>query len=376
MKKIKILYNILKIDEISLLKRSLKTLNKTGDTIRIEPFKRYGFSGAVILLVHFTQKGGVPFILKIHDKKSIEREYEAIQELNAYYTDTSSIKKPIYGTTKGVLIYNYFSSDGKLDSKTFEDLIYTDKVDETYALEILNTLYFKNINTAYSELKTQKVNWLQNYEWYLRKYESENTINIALNLKGDIEHVVLNNYKFINPILFLKKLDFDEKLNLGPIHGDLHANNIVISEANKPHLIDFAWATKKKHHVLIDFTLMECSLRFALLPKYLCNELVISLDKKLSCFSNPIDCSSCELKQINEKSINQKYICQCCKMVKEIRSHAKSIYKNDDLFNKHYSISLYIMLFGLVQYPQYLKERCILNLGFLSNEIKNFIESD
>jgi hypothetical protein len=373
MKKIKVIYNFLNEEETILIKKCLEKLNKSGDTIRIEPFRRYGFSGAKILLVRFTQKGGIPFILKIHDKESIKRESIAIQEVKSYYIDTLNIQEPLFYSNYGVLIYNYFSSDGKLDSKTFEDVIYKEKVGEIKPLEIIDLLYSGNIKTAYSEYKKKKINWLRNYSWYLRNKKSIKTINIALNHKTTSESIELNGFKLFNPILFLKKFNFNEEIHVAPIHGDLHANNIVISDTKAAHLIDFAWA-HKKHHVLIDFTLMECSLRYALLPKYLCTELVYKLDRQLSIISKPIECHSCPLN--NENGLNRIYLCQCCKLVTSIRNHAKNTYKNDDIFNKHYSFSLYIMLFGLIQYPQYLKDRCIINLGFLSNEIANHFHNE
>jgi serine/threonine protein kinase len=86
----------------------------------------------------------------------------------------------------------------------------------------------------------------------------------------------------LNPILFLKSECFKAKLQatVGPIHGDLHPSNVIIDKNRHVHLIDFAWA-KKRGHVLKDYVLMECSLRFMLFPHYVNLEDQLKVDKLL-----------------------------------------------------------------------------------------------
>jgi tRNA A-37 threonylcarbamoyl transferase component Bud32 len=51
---------------------------------------------------------------------------------------------------------------------------------------------------------------------------------------------------------------------IGPIHGDLHAQNILVDADGTIHLIDFAWSCE--NWKAIDFLMLECSLKFLVAP--------------------------------------------------------------------------------------------------------------
>jgi hypothetical protein len=374
---VKVIFNYLNQEEYELLVKCLKTINKGGDTIRIEPFRRYGFSGSKLFLVFFSPKGGVPFIVKIHKKTSIAKEYSSITSVKNYFEDTQHINPPIYHKNLGAIIYKYFKKNSKLDSSTFEDIVYDIKSQDDDIVKMLDSVYTENRENAYNDCREEQANWLENYGWYLRTTESgisksEDFIDCVLNNNTSNERIIIYGREVSNPISFIKKLNFNEKLLMAPVHGDLHANNIVIDKTNNPHLIDFEWASVK-HHFLVDFSLMECSLRFATLPNHLCTELLLKHDEDLTKTISGLSCTQdCSIK--NEiKDSNKQYICRCCKLINKIRSHARSAY-NSDAFERHYLISLYLMLFGLFQFRQYPKDRCLLNLGFLSTEIQGYLD--
>jgi serine/threonine protein kinase len=201
-------------------------------------------------------------------------------------------------------------------------------------------------------------------------------MNCVLNYNTDNEKIIFMGREILNPIHFIKKLDFKEKLLIAPTHGDLHPHNIVIDENKNPHLIDFAWANVE-HHFLVDFSLMECSLRFATLPNHLSTELLLKHDKDLA-KEIVLHCGgNCSIEKEIWKS-NKQYICHSCKLINNIRNHAELAYVDSSSqsyqFRKHYLISLYLMLFGLFSIPQYPKERCLLNLDFLSKEIQRYLD--
>ena len=50
------------------------------------------------------------------------------------------------------------------------------------------------------------------------------------------------------------------------IHGDLHGQNVVLDGGGNPHLIDFAFTTKLGP-TLIDFTLLEATIRLMRFPR-------------------------------------------------------------------------------------------------------------
>ena len=52
---------------------------------------------------------------------------------------------------------------------------------------------------------------------------------------------------------------------LGAAHGDLHPRNIIVGDIQKACLIDFGWAASK-FPVIVDFVLMEISIKFFYMP--------------------------------------------------------------------------------------------------------------
>jgi hypothetical protein len=52
----------------------------------------------------------------------------------------------------------------------------------------------------------------------------------------------------------------------GPVHGDLHTQNVLIDEREQLYLIDFGWTAERWRAV--DFLMMECSLKFLVTPAH------------------------------------------------------------------------------------------------------------
>ncbi|MDA0183286.1 hypothetical protein OJ997_23445 [Solirubrobacter phytolaccae] len=59
-------------------------------------------------------------------------------------------------------------------------------------------------------------------------------------------------------------LDREERITLGPVHGDLHSQNILVG-TGRIDLIDFGWTNESKWRA-VDFLMLECSLKFLVTP--------------------------------------------------------------------------------------------------------------
>jgi len=66
------------------------------------------------------------------------------------------------------------------------------------------------------------------------------------------------------------------ELNVGPVHGDLHAQNVNIDERLKLYLIDFSSTAYTWRAV--DFLVMECALKFAATPPHAILDDLILMD--------------------------------------------------------------------------------------------------
>jgi SAM-dependent methyltransferase len=71
----------------------------------------------------------------------------------------------------------------------------------------------------------------------------------------------------------------DLTIKKGPVHGDLHAQNIILDTENKLSLIDFGWTGIRWR--AIDFIWLECSLKFVVCTPYAKLEDLIHLEDLL-----------------------------------------------------------------------------------------------
>jgi hypothetical protein len=63
----------------------------------------------------------------------------------------------------------------------------------------------------------------------------------------------------------------------GPVHGDLHAQNVLVDDTGALYLIDFGWCAERWRAV--DFLMMECSLKFLVTPRYADIDDLLEIDQ-------------------------------------------------------------------------------------------------
>ncbi|MCI0536340.1 MAG: hypothetical protein L0Z50_14055 [Verrucomicrobiales bacterium] len=69
----------------------------------LAPLRRVGKSGAKVFLLMF-REGGVPYVAKVHKKREIKREAEAIEQVKTWFSDCRGIFSPHYFGQQGVII--------------------------------------------------------------------------------------------------------------------------------------------------------------------------------------------------------------------------------------------------------------------------------
>ena len=79
----------------------------------VSTFKRYGYSGANLLLIFFNEEPvGLPYILKIAQKSDIEKEYAAIKIMRDFVTDCRlEIDKRFFQNDWGGLLFSHRGTD-------------------------------------------------------------------------------------------------------------------------------------------------------------------------------------------------------------------------------------------------------------------------
>ncbi len=150
----------------------------------------------------------------------------------------------------------------------------------------------------------------------------------------------------------LKKRCLD--VTVGPVHGDLHPRNVIFApkhdaphvlDLKTPHLIDFKWS-RPNGPVLVDYVLMEVTLRFLWVPR---------------CF-DPAEAAAINWDLLDEKGVmrrrrcryepHAKHVERLKVLIPVIRQYAKEVTNKADWFTE-YLCSSFLLLHGLLLYPDY-----------------------
>lgn len=152
-------------------------------------------------------------------------------------------------------------------------------------------------------------------------------------------------------------------------HGDFHLSNIVADDdLLSPCLIDFAW-TETDGHGLIDFTMMESSLRFMRFPRDVNPHLLLEVDRLLaeSLATTPaID----RIRKVKDTKTRTK-LDAMIRSVSVVRDCMQKAYPNTpaETLRLEYNRVLFAILSGQEKFDDFPILRAIINLDFLRREI-------
>lgn len=71
-----------------------------------------------------------------------------------------------------------------------------------------------------------------------------------------------------------------DTFTMGPAHGDLHSQNVLVAEDGHIELIDFGKTTQHAWRA-VDFLMLECSVKFLVAPQHVDVEYLIEIDRLL-----------------------------------------------------------------------------------------------
>jgi hypothetical protein len=247
----------------------------------------------------------------------------------------------------------------------------------TYYKDIITKVYDHCFKCTYSETNVlpQEINLKNKYDdWeYFREKGSEERIQSIISSIPQKDHLFklidyLGEKEIMDPIFALNSL-FNRNHNciLGPVHGDLHLRNIIIDKEDKPHLIDFKWADTNRH-IFLDYVIMECSLRFYLLPS--CYNL------KFETQINEIlleEFGYSNIPYTDSEIINNYHIIMK-NMIAEIRNQARTTVESLNLtynFNEYLS-ALFLFLYGVIEVNEFHQYLSVHALGSIARKLRDF----
>jgi SAM-dependent methyltransferase len=264
--------------------KELLTLACAGtEWIELTPLDK-GLSGSLVLMGRWSISGASSkfHVFKIGDPRKLKREYDAIVGIaaplvrnfpNAAYWPSKDGKRAI--------LSQEFLGDGDGSTTSLRQFIERAKDDDSVR-SILDRLYSERI-----------------IDWLPKQHQKpiETTVNIELQnwiSKGDFDSAVREvgedglqdsiSERFGVNLQKIKKLirlvlDAPVTVEKGPVHGDLHSQNVIVDRSNRINLIDFGWTAIRWR--AIDYLWLECSLKFVVASPYARLGDLLGMEEKL-----------------------------------------------------------------------------------------------
>jgi hypothetical protein len=178
------------------------------------------------------------------------------------------------------------------------------------------------------------------YEWYLRGYDSEGGGRWGPEW-ADV-WAPRNEPRVgdgTNPLWLVERVRaLSASMQVGLVHGDLHAGNIILRQDDVPAIIDFGWSSERAH-VARDFALMECNLRFVTLRPQVG-------EAELESFS-----SALAWKPVREPALSGDLAARWG-LVKIVRDAARAVFADDTDWSREYLVPLFLVAFGLLRFAR------------------------
>ena len=243
--------------------------------VSLDPLDK-GLSGAHVWLAKWSMEGALetPYtVIKINQKKKIRREVEAYENIVRdldHDIGAFSWTMPEGSDETLAILKQPFRGDAQLlEVVSLRDLV-ASGISVDRGIKLIDEIYLgrmKNwhpVNHIGREIVEQSID--DAMDWWMSRYALVQNIEEMCRI-GISDEL---NSRFGFGVTRLEELVQQNisavfKMVVGPVHGDLHSQNIIYEPFNnKIHLIDFGWTAKKWKAV--DFFMLECSLKFLAAP--------------------------------------------------------------------------------------------------------------
>lgn len=293
-----------------------------------------GFSDSKVFEIQTFKSGinAVKFVIKIDKKENLKLEDERrnFMEHVIDYDGDYSIEVEETENLKAIR-YKYASGDQYIPSVSFSEKL---KEGNTNILvQIVKNLFGILLFNRWGKLKEYST---LNISTSYAKHVNFSNIISKIALIEDKKEAEIKKSDLIN--------NFDKiwKRNISvyskECHGDLHSENFFIDNNGKIFLIDFG--KTGKHHALIDYTTLECSIKFRHFPRYIEIEDLMKVEEEL--LKEGSFASNYVFNSTNRDGL-KKYL----PVINKIRE-----FSNDYIYESkiEYFISLFLITFKQIQY--------------------------
>ena len=363
-----------------LIDRAVKYLHPSNDSaadlglIYVRALGRHGFSGASLFLLWTDAEPSQRYVVKVGPKVDIKSESNALTKVAKYFEDarvaTTSAKYFQMGQLAAI-IYPFISVHKNLGSHTTElehfcflddkevhvlalsELVGRKDVEQLSGCKLLFERVFAICGKAQIKSVVKFAKYGDHYKKSLKSKERiDSRLRQMYGLGPDSKpgELVMLDVRVANPLVVIEELiEKSDDFLLGPIHGDLHATNVVLDNEGRPHLIDFAWA-EKQGVIFRDYTLMECSLRYMVFPTHRDPRIHLEIDK--ACLKvDGLQLLQSDKCFFNSISIDYRRLIE---LLIVVRTHAEKVsgVLAENWFES-YLKNLFLMHYRLHEYPGY-----------------------
>ncbi|HLF25665.1 MAG TPA: response regulator [Anaerolineae bacterium] len=231
-----------------------------------------GFSGSVVLYVRPTWPNGLgqSLVVKIGRRDKIEAEKKAHHEYVEHFLPTNHATRldDRYTRHLGALLYTLANTDAAdtLEFQQFYRKAPTEKIVtalQGLVREVCWPWYQGRTPPKYENLRDLYLEAFNLQAQPDRLRQEFAALRPGVDLAAPMLTFESPGVTLPNPLRWLE----DDEASMQPVcrsitHGDLHADNILINEANQCWLIDF-YRTRESH-ILRDFVVLETDIKFRL----------------------------------------------------------------------------------------------------------------
>ena len=350
-----------------LILECIRAARVSATTVNVTELGRVGKSGARLLLCRIH---GSPLVVKIHNEEKIKSEYQAMKQVwNFFAKDIQIRAQPPCHSGEGALLYWY--QGGIKRARELNEMVYDEnghrfRFDDDTIIDVFRKLWERCVAVR-KWARKRSVSLRIEYADYVREPKARKVLSSILGDDGNKQDVTFLGTSICNPLWLFGQQCFDVtyKGMRGPVHGDLHANNVIIDAEDDVHLIDFAWAAKNKH-VLVDYVLMENSLRFLLFPQH------VQPDKQLEADRLLLKCDGAqELASVTWDCCLVEHYRRLGRILHQLRTQARPYLASqaEDGFSE-YLATQFLILFGQISYPDYNQHMAARALGLIASELR------
>lgn len=321
------------------------------DRVYFSSFPRFGFSGAKLFLLCFGAPENLPFLFKIAPIVKAREERNAVRSLENAVRECSIVGDVLESGDWGGLLYAHVGTDKMLNaekSRSLREILFCkeEEFSRGELCEVIDGSYVR-LSNAHNQMTWRECPLEEVYGRYFRKDRSKDRIVRILGKDCRERHLDFLGASILNPLAFREMLPSKIKVPLARVHGDFHPDNVILDDNNSPRLIDFAWA-EPWCDALVDFVLMETSIRFRDFPRS------SNLAEQLAVDNTLLDeDGGAKIERLSfSDETNRAAALRLGQAVTAIRRRAKSLL-NADFNMERYLLAQFILLYGLLQYEQY-----------------------